>query len=346
MDEQNRFHALLSILNHYGIQPHFVENFGNVSKVYAQNGVYALKKIPSQSGTDFIKQVRLLFQKGYHRIVPIYPTLDGLYGVLYHDAFYYLMPWIHEERSENQTRSNEQLFRELARLHTLSVEKLSINQEDCEAHYRRTISIWENDANFLKEFIEHCESKWYMSPFELLFCLYYDETNQALLFAKNRFSDWYQLIKEQTSVRTVIIHGKLARDHFLQDKHGYGYFIGFENTQRTLPVHDLLPFLARISTSFPSKNNDILDWLYRYFHYFPLNEEEMQLLLSYLSYPSKFVQIAKKYYFGQSKKNELKFVQQLQREYWYLKNVEYIVLKIVEIERQRKEAHEKAQQES
>ena len=42
-------------------------------------------------------------------------------------------------------------------------------------------------------------------------------------------------------------------------------------------------------------------------------------------------------------KTELDSVKELQRQYWFLKNVEYVVMKIEEIENQKKAAAKEAQ---
>lgn len=339
--DENRIQSLTPILQHYSIKPYFIEDFGSVQKVYTNKGVFALKTITPAAGIDFVQEVRSLFLKGYNRIVPIYPTMDGRYGVLYENKLYYLMPWVPNEVQNNRSRY-EQLFRELARLHLLSVEELTIPLEERTEHYEGTLAAWEKNEEFIHEFVEHCEGKWYMSPFELLFCLYFHEMSQALTFAKEKLKEWYEKTKEEKKVRTVIIHGKISTEHFLLDERGYGYFINFEDAKRTSPIHDLLPFVAKNSTGFPRRNDELLDWIYTYFNYFPLKEDEKLLFLSYLAYPGSLINVATTYYETKQKKNEFKFVRRLQRNYWYLKNIEYIVMKIDEVERQKIQAEQAA----
>ena len=62
------------------------------------------------------------------------------------------------------------------------------------------------------------------------------------------------------------------------------------------------------------------------------------LLQSYLAYPSYALDVVKKYVEHRSDKTELEYVREMQRQYWLLKNVEYIVMKIEEIENQKKAA--------
>ena len=100
-------------------------------------------------GTDFIRHVQFLYHKGYNRIVPIYPTLDGRYAVLYENTLYYLMPWLANEEKEDHHEKNKQLFRELARLHTLSTREVPIRNEERKAHFETTMHVLEKDEEFL-----------------------------------------------------------------------------------------------------------------------------------------------------------------------------------------------------
>ena len=93
-DTTNLKEKITPIVKHYHVEPYFVESMGNILKVYCNKGVFALKKVDPHQGIDFIRNIQTLYQKGYNRIVPIYPTFDGRYAVLYDQNLYYLMPWL------------------------------------------------------------------------------------------------------------------------------------------------------------------------------------------------------------------------------------------------------------
>jgi spore coat protein YsxE len=344
MSDMNPLDGLSPILNNYQVEPYFVEDYGPVQKIYSNKGTFALKKISPTTGTDFIRHVHLLYQKGFNRIVPIYPTMDGRYGVLHENNLYYLMPWMPNDQKENRQQKSQQLFRELARLHTLSAKEATVSKEERTEHYEKTIQQLEKHQEFLDGFIDECERKTYMSPFELLYCLYYNEISQALRFSKAKFEEWYENTKETEKARMVITHGKLSSEHFLYDERGYGYFINFENARYGSPIHDLLPYVSRGLDTNPKRSDDTVERVYHYFKYFPFKEDEKLLFLSYLAYPNPIIQVAESYFRKQRSKNELKFVSQLQRRYWHLKNSEYVVMKISEIETQQQQAKEGAQQ--
>ena len=343
MNDSNRLEYVTPILKNYHVEPYFIEDYGIVQKIYSDKGTFALKKVPPTIGTDFIRHVHLLYQKGFNRIVPIYPTMDGRYAVLHENSLYYLMPWMPNDQKENREYKNHQLFRELARLHTLSAKEITISQEERTEHYEKTIQQLDKHQEFLDGFIDECEKKTYMSPFELLYCLYYNEISQALRFSKSKFEEWYESTKENDKARSVITHGKLSSEHFLFDDRGYGFFINFENARYGSPIHDLLPYLSRALNTSPKRNDTALDWVYHYFKYFPFKEDEKLLFYSYLSLPIPIMQVAESYYRKQRPRNEMKFVRQLQHRYWHLKNSEYIVMRMTEIENQQKQAKEGAQ---
>lgn len=345
MVEMLSLQRITSILKNYHLKPRFVEQIGKAHKIYSDKGIFILKKIDPRHGIDFIKYVQTLYQQGYNRIVPIYPTFDGRYAVLDNQDLYYLMPCLPDEEKGRQPERHKQLFRELARLHSISAKEIKINKEERTKHFEKMVMDMDREDEFLLSLLETFERKIYMSPFELMYCMYYHDFHQALNFSKKRLERWYELTKEQDKVRVVIYHGKLSTDHFLFDEKGFGYFINFEKAGTGPPTHDLLPYLDRSLQGWPKQHEDLVEYLYTYFKYFPFKEEELQLFLSYIAHPGKAIQTAERFFKEGKNRNELEAVQCLQKVYWHLKNTEYLVSRIDEIERQRKQQEEAARNE-
>ncbi|WP_050615943.1 spore coat protein YsxE [Bacillus testis] len=334
-----------NIMSHYDLRVLYSESIGRVHKIYSDQGAYALKSIAPEHSMDFIKHVQRLYQRGYNRVVPIYTTLDGRYGVLHEKKLYYLMPWMNSDESGERNEKHKQMFRELARMHALTAKEIKVETEEREIHYEKTKDQWKQQQAFLGEFIERAERKWYMSPFELMFCSYYFDVSQALAFSTKKFDEWYEKTKEEEKVRTVVAHGKLSIQHFLLNERGAGYFINFENA-KPAPAHfDLLPFFVKYCQTYPVRCDECVEWLYHYYKYYPMKEEEMLLFTSYLAFPASFLQTLETYHTKKYEvKNERQYVAQLQRNYWQLKNIEYMVMKIEEIEAQKKAAKQAAEQ--
>ncbi len=344
---QHSMESIKTVLQPYGVEPYFLESFGKVHKVYSNKGTLAIKEIETKKGVDFVRNIHYLYQRGYNNIVPIFPTQDGRYAVWSNDRLYYIMPWLANEEKENRVEKNQMLFRELARMHTLSSKEVEINKEERNEHYEMLTSRWEKEQQFLEEYVEQCENSEYMSPFQLYFCMYYNELTQALKYSQRKFNEWYEESKENEKVRTVIIHGKLSNEHYLFDERGKGYMHNFEGSKVAAPFHDLLPFLTRTLKNYPKPYDECLEWLNVYFQHFSFRKEEMQLFLSYLAYPSSLIAITERYYHTPvEKRNEQRFVRKLQRYYWFMKNTEYVVMQLEEIERKKKEQEEKAKEEA
>ncbi len=326
------------VLRQYGIQPDFVESYGRVYKVYSKTGQYALKKIDSNTGTGFIRNVQYLFQRGFNRMVPVYPATDGRYAILEKGSLYYLMPWLPNGYKANRSDESQQFFRELARLHTLSAAEVDIGKEDRERHYEAVVKQWEKDEEFLDGFIESCENEWYPSPFQMLFCQYYQDIRQAMGYSRRKLDDWKENTAELTKARMVMLHGKSSLDHFVFDERGYGYFINFEGSTNGSPIRDLLPFFAERLRVRPRKVEEHVEWLSTYQKHFPLREDEKLLFKSYMAYPSAIIRSAQSYHAKERNVFELRAVQKFQKLYWQLKNTEYVVMRVEEIEKQRGEA--------
>ncbi|KWW15914.1 MULTISPECIES: spore coat protein YsxE [Peribacillus] len=341
----NRDRDTEAVLREYALYVQYIEDFGRVKKVYSDRGTFALKSILPHNGIDFIKNVQKLYHRGYNRIVPIYQTMDQRYAVLHNGRLYYLMPWLNNEGDGERDEKHKQMFRELARMHTLTVKETQVDIEEREAHYERTLEAWNNEKDFMDEYIVSCEKKWYMSPFEMSVCTFFTDISQALKYSIKKFETWYEKTKESEKVRTVVTHGKISLKHFVYDERGYGYFINFENSNTAPPHFDLLPFLVKSARTYPIQSDDCVDWLYNYMRYFPLKEEELLLMQSYLAFPSSALELVKGYSEGRSIRSELDHVTQLQRQFWLLKNIEYMVMKIEEIEQQKKAAAEAAKEE-
>lgn len=336
--------ALQTVLQQYGIQPMYIEPLGVIAKVHTQSGLFALKRIDASVRMDFVSHLQMLYQKGFHRIVPVYPTRDGRYGVLQGNDLYYLMPWLHDLPGENRQTKHEKLFRELARMHVLSQQETEVTEEERKEHTEATKQTWEAQRTFLEQFVEYCEEQWYMSPFELTYCMYYNDIRQACTFAINQLEVWEELMEEKQTMRSVLVHGKLSPEHFLYDEKGLGYFINFEQAKYASPLHDLLPFLARTLHARPTQHDDVLAWLQTYFATSPFRKEEMRLFLSYLAHPGPIVDIVERYYQRpKERRNEREDVRKLQEYHWRLKNIEYVVMKLEEEQKRREQAEKAAE---
>src|SRR5690606_34023660 len=90
------------------------------------------------------------------------------------------------------------LFRELARLHTVTVREVAVSTEEREEHFERMATRWEIEQDVLEKFIEQSERQTYMSPFQLLFCTIYSEISGGQRYAINKLKEWHESTSEET----------------------------------------------------------------------------------------------------------------------------------------------------
>ncbi|WLR44098.1 hypothetical protein LC087_08385 [Bacillus carboniphilus] len=86
------------VLRAYQIVPQYINQYTDkVWKIQSNTGTYALKKVLNRSSLN--AAIPILKQAGYHKFVPIYPSIDGqLYVVDQQGHSYYLMPWIQDNQ--------------------------------------------------------------------------------------------------------------------------------------------------------------------------------------------------------------------------------------------------------
>ncbi|WAA11593.1 spore coat protein YsxE [Fervidibacillus halotolerans] len=321
------YEEIVEILNHYQIRPYEIEKKGKVYKISSREGMFALKKTTVQQFQRFLFHLQYLNNQGFYQFIPILPTISGTYAVNYGDELFYLMPWFSEKKDENIM---EKLFRELGRLHTLSVKEWKIDQEMVENHYHRTKEKWEGEVGFLEAFIDLCENKWYMSPFEWKFVEYFYEFRKAYDYAFHQLHLWKDEIEREGIIRSVLIHGNSGKDHFLFSDQGKGYFISWEKSRFSSPFFDVLPLLKQTLHTYPFHCDQCLHWLDAYFKYFPLKTEEERLMKGYLAQPGFIISTIQSYQTTQERNKEYIFTRRLTKHYWLLKNTEYVVMKLEE----------------
>ncbi|NCU16951.1 spore coat protein YsxE [Pallidibacillus pasinlerensis] len=341
MDENEEL-LVRDILREYNIIPDHIVPYGKVYRIYSRDKSYALKEMPAHQSVNFYNTFQILYTKGFHRFVPIYPTKNYQYGVMRNNKLYYLAPWI-EGKQDEKTEYEKQMFRELARLHHVTAQQIKVDKEVIEEHYERLNLQWKKEMEVLDVWMQQAEQKWYMSPFEWEFVQYYNEYRKAYEYALKRLEDWKKKMLEEKKMRSVLVHGKLEPDHYLLDENGYGYFINFERSRIGSSFHDLLPYLSRALNTYPKQCEECIEWIYTYMRNNPLQETEKLLLKSYLAHPGFMFRLLEKYMTRTAANHERKMTTRIQKSYWRLKNTEYVISRMEQIDQQQKQAAEQNQ---
>jgi spore coat protein YsxE len=329
------FQKYASVLELYDVKPNFMKEFGSVTKIYTDKGTYALKKasIKEQKRNNILRNMQVLTENGFRSMLPLYYTSDGRFLIYDKEEYYYLMPWVDvTERKDEPNEHYHHMFRTLAQLHEKTTKTKEITEEVVTKHYDELTKKWESEKKMLDNFIEKCERKWYMSPFELYYCSYYHQTSRAYEFAVGQLEGWQKGMKEKETTRSVLTHGNLSRQHFLVDSDNNGFFISLENAVEAAPIQDLVTFYSRSLHTYPIARTDRFEWLMEYEKHYPLSKEEKQLLMSYLAYPRAMVRFVTQYEKQERKDDELASVDKLQRTSWMMNNVEFFISQIQQAE--------------
>lgn len=304
------------LLKRYKIKPDYMEDFGKVKKVYSNKGTFALKQVQftDEQRHHFIYTVQSLHEKGYRHVVPIFPTTDGSYICRHFQYDYYVMPWLESNRF-NMREPQEDLMREAARLHTVSMTKGRVNQQYFYHFYENSKLNIEMRKLDYERFIDICEKKIYMSPFELLYCTYFTQFMIIEDLALRQLDNWYDVVKEKKQDRAVLCHGNLSPNHLLYDENGQSYLINFDRSFIASPIYDLLSFFKKMFYQYPQTSSEASHWYAQYNRQNHLTEDERLLLCYYLCQTDHIYKQVKQYQHD-SLKPEIKFVGKLQRSIW------------------------------
>ncbi|MFY4774705.1 spore coat protein YsxE [Metabacillus sp. RGM 3146] len=328
-----------NILSQYQMEPEFAEQITqNLLKVYTKHGVFGLKKMKENRNYYFPELLGELQQKGFSDLVPVYQNQAGSYLTPVNQQYYYLMPWFQDEQEEERDSKHDYFFKEIALLHGRTLKEVSFTAKDSELHHERLTKKWNKDIYDYERFVEKCEKQWYLSPFELQAVTYYMEVSRASEFAREKLNEWKEEMAEKENGRMVLNHGRLSIRHFIYDRDGKPYLTNFEKAHYSNPIDDMLQFFARTFKTYPIRCDECVDWFYSYQRQFPYSKEETSLFLSYLAYPEPILQSIRSYAEKQERRSELDYNRGLMQAYWTFKNVEYFVMRVTEIENQKKMA--------
>lgn len=318
--------GIRDVLDQYGLTYIFSERISKVCKVYTNLGNFALKQVDRGEQLTFFQLHHHLYEKGYRRVVPIIPTLDGRQAVRYEENFYYLMPWFDGSSRTDYGESYQYLTRELARLHSITVQVVQVTEEELEQHYQSVFAKFDREKDLLDQYMELTEDAVYMSPFQLYICMIFHEVEGAGQFAINQLNAWFEEVKKEKKLRSVVNHGKVSPDHFLYNVEGAGFFSSIEQLTIASPIYDVITFIKHHINAHRNHFTQVLKHLEEYLQYFPLSITETSLLLSYLAFPRTIFQTIENYYMDRGSNNEYDSVKQLMIAYNEMKNMEQVII--------------------
>jgi spore coat protein YsxE len=325
------------LLRHYDIKTEYTEEISRKAiKVYTNSGTYVLKKLTRKCNPSFIDSLTILTQQRYSNYIPILKNRHQQLISQNNGEYFYMMPWLPNETEHELDARHQYLFKEVAKMHSRTEKEIKLNGQEAKSHYETLTKRWEETKVFYETFVDQCEQRLYLSPFELQAVTYFIEVSRAIDYSKKQLKEWSEKMEEKEKTRVVLNHGKISAHHFLYDDNGIGHLTNFEQAKYAAPIDDFLLFMNRTAKTYPTQCDDCVNWFYTYQKGYPFTEGEMLLFLSYLAYPDWICSIIKGYVQNNRKQTELERNQQLVKAYWHFKNTEYFVMKVSEIEEKKK----------
>lgn len=325
------------LFRHYEIQPEYTEEISRKAiKVYADSGTYVLKRLTKNSNPSFADSLMILNQQKYSSYVPIVKNRHQQFISHNNGEYFYIMPWLPNEPDDELDARHQYLFKEVAKMHSRTEKEIKLNGQEAASHYEALTERWDETKQVYEAFVDQCEQRLYLSPFELQAVTYFIEVSRAIEFSKKKLKEWSEEMEEKKKTRIVLNHGKISAHHFLYDENGTGFLTNFEQAKYAAPIDDFLLFMNRTAKTYPTQCDDCVNWFNSYQKSFPFTEGEMLLFLSYLAYPDRICRIIKSYIKGDKKQTEFDRNKQLVKAYWHFKNIEYFVAKVSEMEEKKK----------
>ncbi len=315
------------ILFQYDLYPEKIEQFGKVKKIVSPRGTFALKEttMTQDQANWFCHCVQRIQKLNFKQIVPLVATKYGDLTLTRGNKTYYVQPWFEEDFQYPEEKKEKILFKQMGKLHGLTVKHQEFSKETIETSAQDLISRWEKRRLDMEYFAEEAERKTYMSPFELTFLTHYSRLDMLANTATKLLREWQDQCLEKKSFRAVLCHGKLDRSHIFYHPNGYGYLFNFEKAVLDTPARDLA-ISFRKSFQYTLWNEDQgAEWLETYQQFLLLEEEEKKLFASYLIYPEPIFHCLDLYRNRDGSITELQYVQLLEKRIITMTRVNHFI---------------------
>ena len=244
------------ILKKYDLHPRKYKKNKKTTYIETENGKYIIKKKNNKN--------------------------KYIYDYLKSRNFDYIPKIINENEEYNIPK--EQKMIDLINLVSLLHNKTTHFKEITEDNYKEIYEDINNNIEHLHSYYEDLitmiETKVYMSPCEYLIARNITKIFETLYFSKKELDNWYDLVKEKTKQRLVVLHNNLELEHLLTNEKKY--LISWDKSKIGMPLFDIYKLYKKHALEF-----EFSEILKLYEKNYPLLEEEKRLLFILISIPQK-----------------------------------------------------------
>ena len=253
------------ILKKYKIKPNRYVKNGKATIVDTEIGRFVIKK------NNYNKKIfNYLKSRNFNYYPKIINDLDEEYEI---------SEYIEEIDYPNEQKMLD-LINLISLLHSKTTHFKEIDYEDYKQIYEDIKNNIEYLEDYYNEMITIIESHVYMSPSEYLLARNISRIFISLNFCKNEIENWYNLIKDKTKQRVVVLHNNLDLSHFI--KNDNSYLISWDKSKIGIPIFDLYILYKRHALDY-----DFSEILKNYEKNYPLKKEERILLFILIALPIK-----------------------------------------------------------
>lgn len=191
--------------------------------------------------------------------------------------------YVYEFNSDAKTPSEQRmsdLIKLDALLHNKTVYYKDTSLDEIKEIYESLNTEIENTFNYYDDVITMIESKIYMSPSEYMLARNCSSVFSCINFCKKELDDWYELIKNKSKKRVVLLHNNLDASHLIRSNDNL--LISWNKAKRDLPIYDFINLYKKCYEKY-----DFNELYKDYLKKFPLNKEERKLMFIILFLPPK-----------------------------------------------------------
>ena len=250
------------LLKENGFTPKSITKDKSAIIIETENDKYAIK----ENETNLDKTYKYLNVRGFNYF-PNYQIIDN----------YMIYNYI-EDIEEDESQKLEDLIYLISLLHLKTTRYSKIDIDDYKIIYENLDNRINKVTNYYTNLNNEIDSTIYMSPSQYLLVRNISTIYSALNFSKEKLDEYYQLIKQSTSMRKVLIHNNYDLKHLRKNKSLY--LINFSKSKIERPIYDLLNIY---NNSYNKKDFKYLLNIYE--SKYPLNKDELYLLFIYISIP-------------------------------------------------------------
>lgn len=253
------------VLKKYNIKPHRYTKTGKATIVDSEMGRFVIKKnLKSKKIFDYLKS----------RSFDYYPkTINE------ENDDYEIIEFVN-----NIDYPNEQKMLDLISLVSLLHNKTTHYKEVDFDDYKQIYEDIKNNIEYLNSYyndiITQIDTHVYMSPSEYLLARNITRVFNALNFCSYEVEKWYELVKEKTKQRVVVLHNNLELSHFLKNENNY--LISWDKSKIGIPIFDLYILYKRHALDY-----DFTEILKKYEQSYPLQKDERKLLFILITLPGR-----------------------------------------------------------